>query len=123
MPPSRAPRAPSGLVGARRASSASRGKPGVLAKPERFNPPSHGSRLKRGGVPKHYAPPLTRAEAEAQKLRHYPGLMPPEGTFAHRVWTSRLLHVFITMVSSSPPSPALRDLTCCPLARAAGSCR
>ncbi|GAO17710.1 uncharacterized protein UV8b_01359 [Ustilaginoidea virens] len=72
-------------------------RPIVLEKPARFNPPSHGSRLKRNAVPKHYGPELTAAEVAAQNKREYPGLMSPEGTWSHWFWNSRLLHTFITM--------------------------
>ncbi|KJZ71998.1 hypothetical protein HIM_08559 [Hirsutella minnesotensis 3608] len=69
----------------------------VLEKPAKFNPPSHGSRLKRNALPKHYGPELTAAEADAQRKKHYPGMMAPEGTWSHWFWTSRLLHTGITM--------------------------
>ncbi|KAI5456337.1 hypothetical protein BGZ63DRAFT_367091 [Mariannaea sp. PMI_226] len=69
----------------------------VLEKPARFNPPSHGSRLKRNSLPKHYGPELTIAEKMAQSKRDYPGMMAPEGTWMHWFWTSRLLHTAITM--------------------------
>ncbi|OAA33710.1 hypothetical protein AAL_01175 [Moelleriella libera RCEF 2490] len=72
-------------------------KPIVLEKPAKFNPPSHGSRLKRNTIPKHYGPNLTPAEAAAQSKRDYPGMMAPEGTWSHWFWHSRLLHTFITM--------------------------
>lgn len=77
---------------------ASTDKPIVLEKPARFNPPSHGSRLKRNALPKHYGPALTEDEVAAQSKRSYPGMMAPEGTWAHWFWHSRLLHTFITMV-------------------------
>ncbi|KAM0428974.1 hypothetical protein ACHAPT_006778 [Fusarium lateritium] len=80
-----------------RFASSSSGKPIVLEKPARFNPPSHGSRAKKNHVPKHYGPELTAAEIAAQNTRNYPGMMAPEGTWAHWFWHSRLLHTFITM--------------------------
>lgn len=73
-------------------------KPIVLEKPERFNPPSHGSRLKRNSTPKHYGPALTADEIATQNKKHYPGMMAPEGSWSHWFWHSRLLHTFITMV-------------------------
>lgn len=79
------------------------GKPIVLEKPAKFNPPSHGSRLKRNTLPKHYGPQLTTEEIAAQNKRHYPGMMAPEGSWSHWFWHSRLLHTFITMVSSRSP--------------------
>ncbi|KAG6009796.1 hypothetical protein E4U21_001226 [Claviceps maximensis] len=72
-------------------------KPIVLEKPTKFVPPSHGSRLKRNAVPRHYGPQLTASEIAAQNRKHYPGLMAPEGTWSHWFWHSRLLHTFITM--------------------------
>lgn len=78
--------------------SSSPAKPIVLEKPARFNPPSHGSRLKRNSVPRHYGPELTDAERLAQTQKNYPGMMAPEGTWAHWFWNSRLLHTLITMV-------------------------
>lgn len=94
----RIPPSQSLVVRVRHASTAAPAKTVVLGKPAKFNPPSHGSRLRGNVLPKHYAPPLSPAERAAQKIREYPGLMPPEGTLAHRIWTNRLLHVFITMV-------------------------
>jgi hypothetical protein len=74
-------------------------KPVVLEKPLKFNPPSHGSRLpKKQHVPKHYGAVLTADEVAAQSRRQYPGLMAPEGTWAHWFWTSRKIHIWITMV-------------------------
>lgn len=75
------------------------GKPIVLEKPLKFNPPSHGSRLKKNTLPKHYGPELTFEEKRVQSQRDYPGMMAPDGTWAHWFWHSRLLHTFITMVS------------------------
>ncbi|KAF4125897.1 Conserved hypothetical, protein [Geosmithia morbida] len=88
------------LLALRFASSSSGGgesRPIVLEKPTRFNPPSHGSRLKRKTIPRHYAAELSPEELAAQKQRNYPGLMAPEGTWQHFFWHSRLLHVCITM--------------------------
>lgn len=71
----------------------------VLEKPAKFNPPSHGNRLPRGApAPKYYGPQLTEADIAAQNARNYPGLMAPEGTWAHYFWHSRVLHTWITMV-------------------------
>ncbi|KAM4059262.1 hypothetical protein HRG_007879 [Hirsutella rhossiliensis] len=85
------------LIRVRYASTAPKAKTIVLGKPAKFNPPSHGARLRGNVLPKHYAPELSPAEKAAQKIRNYPGLMPPEGTLAHRIWSHRMLHVFITM--------------------------
>ncbi|KAJ6783153.1 hypothetical protein PWT90_01451 [Aphanocladium album] len=73
------------------------GKPIVLEKPARFNPPSHGSRLKSRVLPKHYSPPLSQTEIKVQSQRSYPGMMAPEGSWQHWFWHSKLLHTFITM--------------------------
>jgi hypothetical protein len=73
-------------------------KPIVLEKPLKFNPPSHGARLKKNVLPKHYGPQMTADEVRAQNQKHYPGLMAPEGTWQHWFWHSRWLHVFISLV-------------------------
>ncbi|POR37100.1 Uncharacterized protein TPAR_02705 [Tolypocladium paradoxum] len=78
-------------------STAKPQRPIVLEKPARFNPPSHGSRLKRNATPRHYGPELTAPEIAAQNKRHYPGVMAPEGSWSHWFWHSRLLHTVITM--------------------------
>ena len=76
------------------------GKPPVLEKPARFNPPSHGSRLPSGkGPPRHYGGPVSEIEIKAQARRDYPGLPPPPGSFAHMFWNSPRLHAWITIVS------------------------
>ena len=84
-------------------SSGRDSKPIVLEKPARFNPPSHGSRLKRNTTPKHYGPVLTAAETDAQDRKDYPGLMAPKGSWGHWFWHSRVLHTIITMVSHVIP--------------------
>ena len=94
--------------------SADKDKPIVLARPDRFNPPSHGSRLSKGGAglgrgrgpvaaPRHYGPTLTAEEVAQQDTRHYPGLMAPKGTWAYWVWHSKTLHTVITLVSLCLP--------------------
>lgn len=76
-----------------------KGKPIVLEKPERFNPPSHGARLPRKGRPQqqHYGGALSEEDVAAQRKKDYPGLPPPPNTWAHWFWNSRLLHLGITM--------------------------
>ncbi|KAF7546491.1 hypothetical protein G7046_g9287 [Stylonectria norvegica] len=70
----------------------------VLEKPAKFNPPSHGSRLRsKNAMPRHYGPELTPDEVAVQGVKNYPGTMAPEGSWAHWFWHSRLLHTFITM--------------------------
>ncbi|OAR01138.1 hypothetical protein LLEC1_07993 [Akanthomyces lecanii] len=73
------------------------GKPIVLERPAKFNPPSHGSRLKGRALPRHYSPPLSEAEIKVRSQRSYPGMMAPEGSWQHWFWHSKLLHTFITM--------------------------
>ncbi|RKU43901.1 hypothetical protein DL546_006644 [Coniochaeta pulveracea] len=84
----------------RYASSSSTGgsKPLVLEKPTRFNPPSHGARLpKNKATPTHYGGDLGFEEKQAQKVKDYPGLPAPEGTWAHWFWNSRAFHLVVTM--------------------------
>ena len=83
-------------------------KPIVLEKPLKFNPPSHGSRLRKNILPKHYGPQMTPEELSAQNQKEYPGLMAPEGTWQHWFWHSRWLHVFISLVSSYMPQAPVR---------------
>ena len=77
-------------------------QPQVLAKPERFNPPSHGARLPRSktGSPasRHYGGDLSKEELVAQLRKEYPGLMAPGGTWAYRIIYSRWIHLTITIV-------------------------
>lgn len=76
-------------------------KPVVLAKPDKFNPPSHGARLPRKNRPQqqHYGGALSGDEVAAQRKRDYPGLPPPPDTWAHWFLNSRMLHMSIAMVS------------------------
>lgn len=85
-----------------RYASAGKGasKPIVLEKPARFNPPSHGSKLPKKTMPRHYGGDLSYSEVEVQKRKEYPGLMAPDGTWSHWFWNSRSFHLVITMVSS-----------------------
>ncbi|KAK3943465.1 hypothetical protein QBC46DRAFT_377107 [Diplogelasinospora grovesii] len=71
----------------------------VLEKPERFNPPSHGSKLPSKGstLGRTYGGDLSASEVQAQKQRDYPGMMAPEGTWGHWIWNSRGIHLFITL--------------------------
>lgn len=78
-------------------------KPRVLEKPERFNPPSHPSRLRSRG-PKYYGPALSDREREMQKTKRYPHMMPPEGSFMHWFLTDRTIHLWITIVGINPPT-------------------
>lgn len=85
----------------------SKAKPSVmvLEKPEKFVPPSHGTRLPNKArqqqhqqQQQHYGGSLSGEELAAQRTREYPGMPPPRGTWAHWFWTSRALHLTITMV-------------------------
>ncbi|CAK7564209.1 MAG: hypothetical protein SEPTF4163_002095 [Sporothrix epigloea] len=73
----------------------------ILEKPAKFNPPSHGARLPRrnASLPtyQHYGGDISEAERAAQRLRQYPGMMAPPGTWAHWFWTSRTFHLAVTM--------------------------
>lgn len=86
-------------VGIRHASSAPPPKPRLLEKPDRFNPPSHPSRLRS----KHrsYGAPLPEHERRAQKTRSYPHMMPAEGTFTHWFLTNKSIHLWISIVCES----------------------
>ncbi len=81
-----------------RNASASASKPRVLEKPTRFNPPSHGRRLKQQ-IPRQYGPQLTEEQKTEQQTRKYPNMMPAPGTFMHWFLTSRGIHTFITLVN------------------------
>lgn len=88
-------------------------QPIVLEKPEKFNPPSHGARLPKNACPQqqqqqHYGGSLSGEGLAAQRTREYPGMPPPQGTWAHWFWGSRALHLTITMVGSQ-----LRDRRAC----------
>lgn len=84
-------------------------KPRVLEKPERFNPPSHGSRLKR---PRQYpGPPLSQKERQAQQTRKYPHMMPAEGTWMFWFLTNRAVHLYITLVIAALHTAQLPTLT------------
>nr|POE56103.1 hypothetical protein CFP56_75438 [Quercus suber] len=83
------------LLSTFRHASTSPPKPRVLEKPERFNPPSHPSRIR--SKPKYYGPDLSEHERKAQRTRQYPHMMPAEGTFLHWFLTNRNIHLFISM--------------------------
>lgn len=48
-------------------------------------------------MPKHYGGVTSSEERVAQRMRSYPGMMAPEGTWSHWFWHNKTLHVFITM--------------------------
>jgi hypothetical protein len=80
--------------------------PRVLAKPERFTPPSHGARLPKKGGPRHYGGDLSTEEVAAQVVREYPGMPPPPNSRVHWFLSSRWIHVVITVVRFPWPSPS-----------------
>ncbi|KAK3315042.1 hypothetical protein B0H66DRAFT_481030 [Apodospora peruviana] len=69
----------------------------VLEKPERFNPPSHGARLPRNTTPRHYGGDLGAAEVQAQKVKEYPGLRPPPGSWGSKYWENPWIHAFVAL--------------------------
>ena len=79
------------------ASSATASKQRVLENPKKFNPPSHGRRLKES-MPRHYGPELTQEQRFGQETKQYPNMMPPQGSFMYWFLTSRSIHLWITMV-------------------------
>ncbi|KAH9843400.1 hypothetical protein Tdes44962_MAKER07407 [Teratosphaeria destructans] len=83
------------LVSIRQASTTPP-KPRVLAKPERFNPPSHPSRI-RSRQPKYYGPTLSEEQKRAQRTKRYPHMMPPEGTLMHSFLTNRSIHLYFSL--------------------------
>jgi hypothetical protein len=92
------------------ASSDDGSKPRVLAKPDKFRPPSHPARrvvpTRNGRVvsgPINYpGPRLSEKEKEEQKTREYPNMFPPEGTIMYNFLTSRWIHIWIAMVGFFP---------------------
>lgn len=71
-----------------------------LEKPAKFNPPSHGKRLKQQ-IPRHYGPQLTQEQKVEQNTKQYPKMMPPPGSFMFWFLTNRGIHVFISLVRFS----------------------
>ena len=84
-----------------RNASASTSKPRVLEKPTKFNPPSHGKRLKQQ-IPRQYGPQLTGQQKTEQETKKYPNMMPPPGTFMYWFLTSRGIHTFFSLVIRYP---------------------
>jgi len=87
----------------RHASTKPPSKPNILAKPEKFNPPSHGSKLRQPGGPKitNYGPDLTEAQKFEQTKKQYPNMMPPEGTFMHWFLHTKSIHAWISLSTLS----------------------
>lgn len=78
----------------------------VLEKPERFNPPSHGARLPKGNRPpqQHYGGVVSADELLAQKMRDYPGMLPPKGSSGHWFLYNKTLHTILPLVSLTVPA-------------------
>lgn len=72
-----------------------------LEQPAKFNPPSHGRRLKQQ-IPRHYGPALTQQQKVEQKTKKYPNMMPPEGSFMYWFLTNRGIHLTISLVRLGP---------------------
>jgi hypothetical protein len=70
----------------------------TLAKPERFNPPSHPSRAKTASKVTYYGGELSAEAKAAQTQKQYPHMMPAEGSWMNWFLTSRVLHTVITLV-------------------------
>ncbi|KAG0158021.1 hypothetical protein PDIDSM_5534 [Penicillium digitatum] len=86
------------------AKSSASAKPRVLAKPDRFRPPSHPQRLVTPspknappGQPFEYGPRTTEKERVQQSKTQYPGMFPPEGTVMFKFLTSKWIHIWIAM--------------------------
>ncbi|KAJ5773002.1 hypothetical protein N7457_007898 [Penicillium paradoxum] len=79
-------------------------KPRVLAKPDRFRPPSHPQRYVAPspksappGQPFEYGPRTTEKERIQQTKTQYPNMFPPEGTVMFKFLTSKWIHIWIAM--------------------------
>jgi hypothetical protein len=68
----------------------------VLEKPARFNPPSHGARLRKD-PPRYPGPALSQEQRSAQQTKKYPNMMPPPGSFMHWFLNDRTIHLYITL--------------------------
>ncbi|KAK6583287.1 hypothetical protein PZA11_004363 [Diplocarpon coronariae] len=73
------------------------GKPLVLEKPTKFNPPSHGARLRKE-APRYPGPQLSAEEAAVQRTKKYPNMMPPEGSFLYWFINNRTNSPFAEML-------------------------
>lgn len=75
-------------------------KPLVLEKPTKFNPPSHGARLRKE-APRYPGPQLSAEEETAQRTKKYPNMMAPEGSFMHWFINNKSIHIYISLVRIS----------------------
>ncbi|KAL4933401.1 uncharacterized protein BDV17DRAFT_251830 [Aspergillus undulatus] len=73
----------------------------VLAKPDKFRPPSHGARrvvqTRNGKVVNYPGPKLSAKEEEERRTKKYPNMFPPEGTIMFKFLTNRWIHIWIAM--------------------------
>lgn len=76
-------------------------KPLVLEKPAKFNPPSHPARIRKE-APRYPGPQLSAEEIARQKVKKYPNMMPPEGTFMHWFLNNKSIHIWIALVLPRP---------------------
>ncbi|KAI9661460.1 MAG: hypothetical protein M1831_002982 [Alyxoria varia] len=68
----------------------------ILSKPDKFNPPSHGSRRIR---PRSF-PGLqygNEEDIEARRRKPYPNMLPPEGSWRRWFLTTRWVHLVLTL--------------------------
>ncbi|KAL8659895.1 MAG: hypothetical protein Q9226_000189 [Calogaya cf. arnoldii] len=80
------------------ATNSTPSKPRVLEKPAKFYPPSHPQRLAKRTLPQQYpGPPLSQAQKEEQKVKKYPHMMPPQGSFMFWFLNNRWLHMTICL--------------------------
>jgi hypothetical protein len=83
----------------KKSTTTSSNKPLVLEKPSKFNPPSHGARIRRE-APRYPGPSLSAEEKAAQERKKYPNMMPSQGTFMYWFIHNRGIHLWITFVCS-----------------------
>lgn len=83
-----------------RHASTSKAKPSstVLAKPDRFNPPSHPSKLVKSAPIRQYGPAVTEDQKQVHRSKQYPHSAPPKGSFMDRFIHNRVLHTMIALV-------------------------
>lgn len=80
-------------------SSTSRSKAATLAKPSRYNPPSHPARSNAVRPPRNYpGPPPSAAQEVEQKTKRYPNSFPAEGTKMFWFLTNKMVHMWLTLV-------------------------
>lgn len=78
-------------------------KPIILEQPDKFRPPSHGSRRNARSSTNTYGAGaynqnMTAAQLESSKTKSYPHMFPPEGSRMYWILTTRWVHVVFTFV-------------------------